>query len=91
METSAKRRLLLGLLKLLMNPMWFCVCICVRVHACVCVGMCAYFASSCSSLKICTVSVLLDAQRKWPSGLKDKELILTYLQTQTQHGPNVFA
>lgn len=40
-----------------------------------------YLGPSCSSLKICTVSVLLEAQRNWPSGLKDKDLILTYLHT----------
>lgn len=40
-----------------------------------------YLGPCCSSLKIWTVSVLLDAQRNWPSGLKDNELILTYLQT----------
>ena len=36
----------------------------------------------CSSLKICTVSVLLEAQRNCESMLKARELMVTYLQTQ---------
>lgn len=36
----------------------------------------------CSSLKMCTVSVLLEAQRNCESILKTRELIVTYLGTQ---------
>lgn len=39
-----------------------------------------YLGLCCSSLKIWTVSVLLEAQRNWASALKDNELILTYLK-----------
>lgn len=38
-----------------------------------------YLGLCCSSLKMCTVSVLLEAQRNWASGLKERELMLTYL------------
>ena len=38
----------------------------------------------CSSLKMCTVSVLLEAQRNCESMLKARELMVTYLQTQPQ-------
>lgn len=44
------------------------------VSACVYQGLCG------SSLKMWTVSVLLDAHRKWASALKDNELMLTYLR-----------
>jgi hypothetical protein len=40
----------------------------------------------CSSLKMCTVSVLLEAHRNCESILKTRELIVTYLQTAT-HRP----
>lgn len=38
-----------------------------------------YVGLCCSSLKIWTVSVLLEAHKNWASALKDKELMLTYL------------
>lgn len=47
---------------------------------CACVCVCVYQGLCGSSLKICTVSVLLDAHRKWASALKDNELMLTYLK-----------
>lgn len=34
----------------------------------------------CSSLKMCTVSVLLEAQRNWESMLNTRELMFTYLR-----------
>lgn len=34
----------------------------------------------CSSLKMCTVSVLLEAQRNWESMLNTRELMFTYLE-----------
>lgn len=37
----------------------------------------------CSSLKMWTVSVLLEAQRNCSSALNDRELMLTYLNTKT--------
>ena len=42
-----------------------------------------YLGPCCSSLKMCTVSVLLEAQRNWASGLKDRELMFTYLVVNT--------
>lgn len=40
-----------------------------------------YLLARCSSLKICTVSVLLEAHRNCESILKTRELIVTYLET----------
>lgn len=37
----------------------------------------------CSSLKMCTVSVLLEAHRNWESMLNTRELIFTYLGPST--------
>ena len=41
--------------------------------------VCVYLGLCCSSLKMWTVSVLLEAHRNWASALKDNELMLTYL------------
>ena len=38
-------------------------------------------------MKMCTVSVLLEAHRNWESILNTRELIVTYLETTTPHGP----
>lgn len=44
-------------------------------------GMCAtHFSFTVSSLKMCTVSVLLDADRNMPSMLKAREQMLTHLR-----------
>lgn len=43
-----------------------------------------YLGLCCSSLKIWTVSVLLDAHRNCASALKDSELMLTYLTHKTE-------
>jgi len=49
---------------------------------CVCVS---YLGVCCSSLKMCTVSVLLEAHRNCPSALNDNELMLTYLTHTHTH------
>lgn len=40
----------------------------------------AHLLARCSSLKMCTVSVLLEAQRNCESILKARELMVTYLE-----------
>lgn len=47
-----------------------------------------YLSVRCSSLKMCTVSVLLEAQRNWESMLNTRELMFTYLgpsKDRTRH------